>query len=64
MIELGAGVYADAHVWVACAVFGTQADGRYETSLVTMDIGLDVHVDVPLAEGIELSRKRAEVLQK
>ena len=46
---------------VLCVVL---ADGRYDTSLVTVDIGLDVHVDVPLAEGIELSRKRVEVLQK
>jgi hypothetical protein len=40
------------------------ADDRYDTSHVTVDIGLDVHVDVPLAEGIELSAKRAEVLRK
>jgi prefoldin subunit 5 len=31
---------------------------------VTIDIGLDVHVDVTLAEGVELSEKRAEVLRK
>jgi len=41
-----------------------RADDRYDTSHVTVDIGLDVHVDVPLAEGIELSAKRAEVLRK
>lgn len=35
-----------------------------DTSLVTVDIGLDVHVEVPLREAIPLAKQRQEVLLK
>jgi len=50
MVQLGAGVYADAEV--------------YDTSKITLDVGLGYHVDMTLAEAMSCSEKRIEVLEQ
>ena len=50
LVELGAGVYADAVV--------------YDTSKITLDVGLGYHVDMTLEEALVCSEKRIGVLEQ
>lgn len=48
--EIGAGVWVDTVV--------------HDASVVTLDLGLDVHMSLPVAEAAAYATKRAEVLRK
>jgi hypothetical protein len=65
LVEVGAGVWVDAEMWAMNLTGKVLADvSRPDTSVVTIDIGLDLHVEMEIEQALAFCTRRVEVLRK